>query len=607
MKKKKLIGVFATGMVLGIATAACGVATQAQNSVLTDNDSASEEGASENNTRINTTSASASVIDASVDTTSIGAVTSVSELDIENMFTDRDLETGYEESDAAVITLNGDSAEVTGSGVSADGTTITITEPGTYVFTGELKDGQIIVEAADSDKVQIVLNGVDITNDDSACILVKSADKVFVTLAQGTENMLSDTGSEYVQTEELSNVDGVIFSKSDITFNGTGILTINAGYANGIVGKDDVKFTGGTYEITATGNSIEGKDSVRIKDGVFNLTSGSEKDGIHSGNDEESGKGYIYIEGGDITISAEDDGIHAATVLYIAGGSINVVKSYEGIEGDTIDILDGNISITASDDGLNASTSTSQDSFGFGNMGGGMEYDENAYIHIYGGELYVNATGDGIDSNGDLYVDGGYVVVEGPENDGNGSLDKGGTAYISGGTVIAVGSGGMAETFSSDSEQYSVLYGFESTLDAGTVITISDSEGEELMNFTLTKTAASIVFSSPELSEGEYTITAGDYTGTISISEKSTTAGNASSGMRMGGHGGMKGQMPNGEMPQGQNGERPQMPDGEMPQGPNGEAPVMQDGERPQMQDGDPFGTQDTEGSTEQSNESSQN
>ncbi len=600
--KKKLVGVFATGMVLGIATAACGATSQAQNSVSIDSVDSSSTEETENTEIINTTAASGSVIEASIDTSSIGAVTAVSDLDIENMFTDRDLETGYEESDAAIITLNGDSAEASGSGVAVNETTITISEAGTYVFTGSLSDGQIIVDAADSDKVQIVLKGADITNDDNACILVKSADKVFVTLVQGTENTLSDTGSEYVQTEDVSNVDGVIFSKADITFNGTGTLTINAGYANGIVGKDDVKFTGGTYNITATGNAIEGKDSVRIKDGTFNLESGSEKDGIHSGNDEEAGKGYIYIEGGEITISAEDDGIHAATVLYIAGGNINVVKSYEGIEGDTIDILGGSIRINASDDGLNASTSTSQDSFGFGDMGGGMDYDENAYIRIYGGEIYVNAAGDGIDSNGDLYIDGGYVVVEGPENDGNGPLDKGGTAYISGGTVIAVGSSGMAETFSSDSEQYSILYGFESTLSAGTVITISDSSGAELLNFTLTKTASSIVFSSSDISEGEYTITAGDTTDTISVSDKSTTAGNATGGMGMGvpgGNGGMKGQRPDGEAPQMQDGERPEMPDGEMPQ--------MQDGERPEMPNGEAPQTSGTEESTEQNAESSQN
>jgi hypothetical protein len=604
MKKKTLLAIFATGMVLGVGAAACGATSSAkqtesvdatqesEDDTYSDSDESADAENSENST---TADSAANAVNAGADTTSIGVVTSVSDLDFSDMFTDRDSDYSYDESEAVKITLSGNSAECSDSGVSIDGTTVTITAEGTYIVSGTSDDGQIIVNAGDNDKVQIVLDGVSITNDDGACIYVSNADKVFLTLADGSVNNLSDTGAEYVQEDDSVNIDGVIFSRDDITVNGTGALNINASYANGIVGKDDVKFTGGTINITATGNAIEGKDSVRIKDGTFNLVSGSEKDGIHSSNEEESGKGYIYIEGGDIEIAAKDDGIHAATVLYIAGGNINVTESYEGLEGDTIDITGGNISVVASDDGLNASTSTSQDEFGFGNMGGGMDYDENAYIHIYGGELYVNAAGDGIDSNGDLYVDGGYVVVDGPENDGNGPLDKGGTAYISGGTVIAVGSSGMAETFSSDSEQYSVLYGFETTLSAGDVITITDSTGTELLSYTLNKTAASVVFSSPELTEGEYTITAGDTTDTITVSDKATTAGQT--GGMMGGPGGGPGN--GGERPQMQDGERPEMPDGEMPQMQDGERPEMPDGEMPQMNDGERPEMTDTQNSSE--------
>ena len=606
MKKKKLMAVFATGMVLGIGAAACGAATSAiessdSNEEQSADETAQTEGTEETESVKNTTAESATLVNASTDTTSIGAVTSVSDLDLDNMFTDRDLDSGFDETNSTKITLSGDSAEAEGSGVTVDGTTITISQEGTYVFSGSLNDGQIIVAAADTQKVQIVLNGVDITNDDSAVIWVQSADKVFITLASGTENTLSDTGSEYVQTDDSSNVDGVIFSKDDITFNGSGTLNINANYANGIVGKDDVKFTGGTYNVTAAANAIEGKDSVRIKDGTFNLVAGSEKDGIHTSNEEEAGKGYIYIQGGDITISAQDDGIHAGTVLYIAGGLVTVNESYEGLEGDTIDILDGTISVTSSDDGLNASTSTSQDSPGFGQMGGGMDNDENAYIHIYGGNVYVNAAGDGIDSNGNLYVDGGYVVVDGPENSGNGALDKGGEALVSGGTVIAVGASGMAETFSSDSEQYSISYGFESMLEAGTTITLTDTEGNELLNYTLTKTASSVVFSSEDLAEGEYTITAGDKTDTITVSDKATTAGAATNTMggpggNGGGHmGGGRGKMQNGEMPQMQDGEMPQMQDGEKPQMPDGEAPGQTSEENAQEGNSESSETSETE------------
>jgi hypothetical protein len=615
MKKKTLLAIFATGMVLGVGAAACGgaaSATQTENeetvsAEVTDSASDSEEADNTDDLENSTSDTAENVVNASTDTTSIGAVTSVSDLDFSSMFTDRDSDYSYDESSSGKINLNGSSAECSDSNVSIDGTTVTITAEGTYIVSGTLDDGQIIVDAGDNDKVQIVLDGASITNDDSACIYIRNADKVFLTLADGSDNTLSDTGAEYVQEDTDTTVDGVIFSKDDITINGSGTLNINASYANGIVGKDDVKFTGGTINVTATANAIEGKDSVRIKDGTFKLVSGSEKDGIHSSNEEEAGKGYICIEGGDFEIAAKDDGIHAATVLYIAGGNINVTESYEGLEGDTIDITGGTISVVASDDGLNASTSTSQDEPGFGNMGGGMDYDENAYIHIYGGELYVNTAGDGLDSNGDLYVDGGYVVVDGPENDGNGPLDKGGSAYISGGTVIAVGSSGMAETFSSDSEQYSVLYGFETTLSAGDVITITDSTGTELLSYTLNKTAASIVFSSPELTEGEYTITAGDTTDTITVSDKATTAGQT--GGMMGGPGGGPGnggerpqmqdgerpEMPDGEMPQMQNGERPEMPNGEMPLQ-DGEAPQMPNGEAPQAPDG---GNSSESGSTE--------
>lgn len=251
MKRKTLPIIFATGMVLGICAAACGAAGTVTNandatdtSVIIESENTEKTAENISNTE------TVSTVNMSTDTTTIGAVTSVSELDLEGMFTERDIDTGYDESNSTIITLSDSSAEVTGEGVNADGTTITITSEGTYIFSGELKEGQIIVDVDDSEKVQIVLNGVTITNDDSACIYVKCADKVFVTLAQGTENSLSDSGSEYIQEDSETNVDGVIYSKDDITFNGSGSLTINASYANGIVGKDDVKFTGGTYNLS---------------------------------------------------------------------------------------------------------------------------------------------------------------------------------------------------------------------------------------------------------------------------------------------------------------------------------------------------------------------
>ena len=578
MIRKTKIGIIAALASMSLIFTACSSDASSTSTAasVTEEQVTTEESEEADSSTEDTGTGTGTYLSTTTSTSTDGMITDPSTLDLSSMFTSRDLETGYDESTSTAITLNGDSIEVSGSGATVDGTTVTITDEGTYIISGELSDGQIIVAAEDTTKVQLVLNGVTITNDDSACIYIKSGDKVFITLAAGTINTLSDTGSEYVQTDE-NNVDGVIFSKSDVTFNGSGTLVINANYDHGIVGKDDLKFTGGTYVITATGHAIVANDSVRIKDGTFTLTSGDGKDGIQTSNEEETGKGYIYIEGGDITITASDDGIHAATALIIAGGTINITESYEGLEGDTIDITGGDITVVASDDGLNASTSTAQESNDWSAV---MDSDDNAYIRITGGTVYVNAQGDGIDSNGMLYIEGGEVYVDGPTESMNGALDTGYSATISGGTVVAAGASGMVETFDTDSTQYSISYTFESTVSGGTEVTLTDSDGNVVFSYTPSKNFQNIVISTPDLTEGTYTITAGDLSEEITVSSISTTAG-SSQGMGMGGGpggggmGGGRGGMDNsgmdssGEMPT--DGEMPsgEMPSGEMPSGGN--------------------------------------
>ncbi|MCR4901887.1 MAG: carbohydrate-binding domain-containing protein [Butyrivibrio sp.] len=577
MRRKTTIGLIAALASLTLVFTACSSTTETASTQQSQTSETTEAATNEETTSDQeTTGTEVTYLSTTSSTSTDGMITDPSTLDLSSMFTSRDLETGYDESTSTTITLNTDSVEVSGSGATADGTTVTITEEGTYILSGELSDGQIIVEAEDTTKVQLVLNGVTITNDDSACIYIKSADKVFITLASGTTNTLSDTGSEYVQSDD-NNVDGVIFAKSDVTFNGSGTLIINAGYDHGIVGKDDLKFTGGTYEITSTGHAIVANDSVRIKDGTFTLTSGDGKDGIQTSNEEETGKGYIYIEGGNITITSGDDGIHAATALIITGGTIDIKQSYEGIEGDTIDITGGDISVVAEDDGLNASTSTAQETNDWTSV---MDADENAYIRISGGTIYVNAGGDGLDSNGMLYVEGGTVYVDGPVNSANGAIDTGYSATISGGTVAAAGASGMVETFDSDSTQYSISYTFESSVSGGTEVTLTDSEGNVIFSYTPSKDFQNIVISTADISEGTYTISAGDLSEEVTVESISTSAG-ASQGMGMGGFGqggmgGGRGQMdeggaPSGEMPSGS------APSGEMPSGgPTGEMPGTQ-------------------------------
>lgn len=209
--------------------------------------------------------------------------------------------------------------ETASSGVSISGNIITITKEGTYVLSGALSEGQIVVDA-DSAKVQLVLDNADITCASSAAIYVKNADKTFITLAEGSENILMNT-AEYEAIDD-NNIDAVIFSKDDLTLNGKGTLTINSEYGHGIVSKDDLKLVGGTSNITAKNHALSGKDSVRIAAGTYNLISG--KDGIHSENADDDEKGFVYIASGDFTIESTGDGIDASYVVQIDDGDFDI-------------------------------------------------------------------------------------------------------------------------------------------------------------------------------------------------------------------------------------------------------------------------------------------
>lgn len=261
-----------------------------------------------------------SAVKNNTETESAAAATS-SQLDASEMFTDRDKEIGYDDTSAISIELSDSSASCDSKNVTIDGSTVTITQEGTYVLSGTLSDGQIVVDADDA-KVQLVLNGVDITNKSSAAIYVKSADKVFVTLADGTENKLTTSGT--FETDDDNNIDAVVFSKDDITFNGKGSLTVSTENGNGITSKDDLKITGGTYNITVSGHGLEGKDSVRIADGTITITSG--KDGIHSDNTDDTGKGFVYIAGGKLDITSTGDGIDASNIVQVDDGEVNIVS-----------------------------------------------------------------------------------------------------------------------------------------------------------------------------------------------------------------------------------------------------------------------------------------
>ena len=504
-------------------------------------------------------------------------------IDITDMFTKWDLAGNYDESDAVKITLSGKTAACNSSNVQIEDGVVTIKAAGVYVLSGTFTDGTIVVDAGDDDKVQLVLDGVSITAADYAAIYAKNADKVFVTLAEGAGNSLTVSG-DYVQTDD-NNVDAVIFAKCDLTLNGTGSLTVKDNTGHGIVSKDDLVVTGGTYTIYSQDHCLNGKDSVRIADGTFNLS--CDEDGIHAGNDDQQ-DGYVYIEGGDINISVGDDAIRAEGLLIITGGDIDVSKSCEGVEGDKILVTGGDIDVISSDDGFNAAGGSSgsgdnHDGFGGGPGMGGvyMDADSDAYIFITGGTININANGDGIDSNGCIGITGGSVHVLGPSDNGNGAMDYGICAAITGGEIVAVGGSGMAQGFGDESTQCSALVNFDEWVDAGETITLTDSDGKEVLSYRVDKKFNSVVISTSDMKQGDnYTLTVGDQNSTFTLDDITYSEG--SGGMqRPGGNldnGGM--QRPGGNSDDG-NMQRPggnsddgnmQRPDGDSDNGQNDSA-----------------------------------
>ena len=406
-----------------------------------------------------------------------------------DMFTERDLAGTYEESGAVYVTLSGDGIIGETDGVAINGQTVTITAEGTYIFSGTLSEGQIVVDA-DNAKVQIVFDNVDITCASSAAVYVKSAEKVFVTLAEGAQNTLRNT-DEYVAIDD-NNIDAVIFAKSDLTLNGTGSLTIVSAEGHGIVSKDDLKITGGTYDITAAGHALSGKDSVRIADGTFILT--AEKDGIHAENADDEEKGYIYIADGDFTITSDGDGMDASNIVQIedgtfditaGGGAANSLKTHEsdmpgGGMSQNIERPDGESmpqmgekpdeesmsqmgekpdeesmpQMGEKPDGENMPQDTTTDESGTSTKGikagGGM--------YLNGGTYQIDSADDSIHSNANITIaDGTYTLATG--DDGVHADD----ALIVNGDTITV------------TESYEGLEGLTVTINDGTIdITASD-------------------------------------------------------------------------------------------------------------------------------------
>ncbi len=414
-KMRKKISVIIVAMMMGLSLVACGNNDTSSSSVDevvaestadvdideefeesgTSTDSEKEVDTEENNTESDAQETEEVVTTASV--------TADGMIDATDMFTERDMTQTADLSEAEYLELK-------------EGEDINISAAGVYVVSGSASNVTIFVEAGDEDKVQIVLDGASISNETAPAIYVKSADKVFVTTTD-SDNSLEVTGTFEVDGD--TNLDAVIFSKEDLVLNGLGTLNITS-TDNAVTSKDTLKVTGGTINISCSGSALEAHDAVEIADGTINVTDSN--DGIHAEDSDDDSVGYVYICGGSINITAGDDAIHGTTIVQIDNGNI-ILNAAECIEGTYIQINGGDVNIEASDDGINAA------------------YKSNSYtptFEINDGTVTINmgqGDTDGVDSNGNIYVNGGTLDISGQS-----TFDYDGTAEYNGGTIIENGS-----------------------------------------------------------------------------------------------------------------------------------------------------------------------
>ena len=422
------------------------------------------------------------------------------------------VETSYKSSETsneigeytAKITLNDDKINATGTGVTINNNIITITKTGTYYVTGTTADASIRVDCSQDGDVQIVLDNANITSKTTAPINGIKADNLIITLAENSVNYLTDSENyiDFTDTEK-QEPDGTLFTKTDLVINGSGKLVIDSNYQDGIVSKDSLKIINAEIEITSADDGIRGKDYVAINNA--NITIEATKKGIRSTNTEDSSLGYVIID----------------------SGTININKSYEGIEARLIKINGGTVNIMASDDGINASDgSTKEGMMRKNNMMGQSQNDSNVAIIINGGEIYINASGDGIDSNGSVYINGGKTVVAGPTSEGDSSLDYDGTCVMTGGELICYGSIGMWQSISNDSSVCELV--FYNSGNTGDKITIKDGSGNEIESFETSKQYSGIGFASSKIENGKsYTLYVnGEEKTTITANDTVTSNGN---------------------------------------------------------------------------------
>ena len=614
MNKKILTS--ATSVTLLAALALTGCST-------TSNALASGTTAADSSVGTTATTSSATATDTAASNSSFSTnVKSGEKLDVDTHYSAQDL--SWDTSSETAIDLSNPTAT---DGVTVEDGTLTITKAGTYKLSGEYQ-GQIKVEAADSDAVRLVLDNANITNSSGAALNVVNADEVILYSASGTTNTISD-GADYTATGE-DDPDAVVYSKADLTIAGEGTLKVNGNHEDGIHTSDGLVIASGTLEVNAANTGIKGKDYVDILGGTITVT--AQQDGIKSTNDTDEGQGWTRLSNGTVTVNAGDDGFKASRVVEISGGSLTVEQSDEGIEAQYINVSGGDVNVTSADDGMNASlktsdsestdssantsdaanqqqnnqqqgslpgeqqngtsnqqqqgtgqppamsgtsqdgtsqngttgtgqqqnntqnqsnqnmgqppampggnaqdgtsqngtTGTGQQGMGQppqggmpGGGGGGTFEVVDAAINVSGGNITVNAEGDGIDSNGVTTLSGGTLIVNGPSQGGNAALDTNGDLLLNGATVLSGSTADMFEAPSTNSTSGYLKLTNSSGFEQGSTVQVADSSGKVVANYKVTKSNVQLVLvSSSSIVKGQsYTV----YTTTSAVDSNATS------------------------------------------------------------------------------------
>ena len=482
------------------------------------------------------------------------------------------------ESACTVISLDGNSILCESNAVTVSGTSATIISGGDYLISGTLDDGMIIIDAK-GEAVRLLLKSVSISNSSSAAIYIRKADSVTIQTAAGTENTLSNSGS-YTPIDE-NNIDAVVFSKSDITLGGSGMLNIfgNGSSGHGIVSKDRVLVSGGSYSIAVPQSGICGKDGIEITGGTFEIDCG--KTAIKAENDDDASLGNAVLSSCKLNLTAGNRGIYTTASLKLFNVELTLSASERGINCDgDITVSGGNLDIASSDDALHAKGNITVHTGNMHISSGDDAFHSDAAITVNSGSIDIYRSHEGLEGltvivnggNIDIVSDddgindsGGDVRVCGWTRSADGAIEYNGSAVITGGTLIAAGMSEMAQNFGSASTQGAILISIGNHA-AGSSVTLFDKTSGELISWAPGKSYDCVLISCPGITDGsEYTVKADSYSSSITMNGLIYGSGfSGVGGNRPGGN------MPGGNMPGGN------MPGGNMPGGnsPDGTPPA---------------------------------